>query len=105
MSCIPSTNPLKTILSIDQRGQLIEQLIQERNLVVLNDGSGTHLTQSGSRTPIDATIVSPRIAVKSTWEVTEDNLGSDRSFHRQNPSRRLSHERRACNPSSKYQKD
>ena len=52
--------------SSDVRGKEIEKLLEDTNLVVLNDGSPTHVGYYGF-SHIDLTLASPNIANKGTW--------------------------------------
>ena len=40
----------------DLNGRLIQELLDENNLRLLNDGSGTNITFSGKQTPLDLTL-------------------------------------------------
>jgi len=51
--------------------------MDNNNLSVLNDGSGTHLKQNGELSAIDVSLASPNIAIKSSWTVFNDSIGSD----------------------------
>ena len=42
-----------------------------------NTGMGTHLAPNGSSSAIDVALASPNKALKSTWKVLDQNLGSD----------------------------
>ena len=71
-------NPLWGSLVCDRWGGIIEELIDDNNLVLLNDGSKTrydiyHNTSSA----IDLTICSASIALEYQWSVDKDLYGSD----------------------------
>ena len=61
----------------DSRGKIVEELAHKNNLVSLNTGMGTHLAPNGSSSAIDVALASPNKALKSTWKVLDQNLGSD----------------------------
>ena len=61
----------------DSRGKIVEELTHKNNLVALNTGMGTHLAPNGSSSVIDVALASPNKALKSTWKVLDQNLGSD----------------------------
>jgi len=72
-----SYSPLFGGNATSSNGKLLEQLIDNNNLSVLNDGSGTHLKQNGELSAIDVSLASPNIAIKSSWTVFNDSIGSD----------------------------
>ena len=49
----------------------------EFNLTTLNTGLGTYIKHNGGRSPLDLSIASSEIAIKSNWTVLDDSLGSD----------------------------
>ena len=56
----------------------MESFIDEKGLVILNDGSGTRLGPDGSTSAIDLTFTTPRVAAKCEWSVGYDSsFGSD----------------------------
>lgn len=62
----------------DKKGRVIDSLLDVRNdLVILNDGSGTRLNNSGTFSALDLTIVAYDLATKCSWEVHNDTFGSD----------------------------
>ncbi|CAC5405317.1 unnamed protein product [Mytilus coruscus] len=61
----------------DSNGNIIEKVIDQNNLIILNDGTGTFQTVTGNRTQIDLTLVSASLANDSQWSVLDDKLGSD----------------------------
>jgi len=63
----------------DPRGSLIENLIDETNFVVLNNGQPTYTHHTGSQSHIDLSIAHHSLATKCDWEVLDDTLGSDHS--------------------------
>ena len=63
--------------STDDRGRLLEDLIEEHNLVVLNTGSGTFVRPSGEMSHLDIAMVSANIARIVNWTVLDDTLGCD----------------------------
>ena len=52
----------------DYNGKNIQELLDEHNLYILNDGTGTHITYSGNITPIDLTFVSSNLSNISSWK-------------------------------------
>ena len=62
----------------DRNGNIIEDLIDEFDMVILNDGQGTCINPStGKMSPLDLTLISSIEAARCDWEVHDDNLGSD----------------------------
>ncbi|CAC5405264.1 unnamed protein product [Mytilus coruscus] len=61
----------------DSNGNIIEKVIDQNNMIILNDGTGTFQTVTGNRTQIDLTLVSASLANDSQWSVLDDQLGSD----------------------------
>ncbi len=63
----------------DVNGKIIEELMDERELVSLNDGSGTRINLvTGMEYALDLTLVSNTLAGSSRWEVwATTTLGSD----------------------------
>lgn len=63
----------------DNNGMVIEELMEEKKLVCLNDGSGTRSNiRMGTVSAIDLTLVSHSLAGVCSWEVNrETTVGSD----------------------------
>ena len=61
----------------NEAGKDLEEIIDENNLIVLNDRSGTHIKQNGELSAIDITITNPQLSAKCNWSVHCDSLGSD----------------------------
>ena len=61
----------------NKRGQILEKLVEEKEFVVLNTGTGTHINHSGSESSIDITMVQKNLGTNSNWEVIRNPLGSD----------------------------
>lgn len=63
----------------DSNGGVIEEIMDEKELVCLNDGSGTRVNLvRGTESSIDLTVASQSIAGISSWNVLkEDTIGSD----------------------------
>ena len=73
-----SHNALWGSNKIDKNGRLIEEFLNEKNLILLNDGEPTRLDPStGKVSCLDLTFSTPRLATKCTWEATKHNFGSD----------------------------
>lgn len=63
---------------IDVTGQVVEDLIEERELVCLNDGRGTRIdVHTGIESVLDLTLVSNNLASKCNWDMEESSMGSD----------------------------
>lgn len=61
----------------DTEGKALDELIDNNNLCILNDKSGTYITNSGNTTAIDLTLISRNLAIKSTWSILDNTMGSD----------------------------
>ena len=62
----------------DPRGRLIEKFMTDHNLCLYNTGSFTYLHPgNGSLTAIDLTLCSPSLLLDYSWEVHNDQCGSD----------------------------
>ena len=61
----------------DSNGKIIQELMDENNLYILNDGTGTHITHNGNQTPLDLTFISSNLANIANWNLYNDTLGSD----------------------------
>ena len=61
----------------NERGRILEALIEEKNFVCLNTGAGTFITHAGNYTCIDLTFCTNNLAAACNWEVLGDSLGSD----------------------------
>lgn len=63
----------------DNNGQVIEEIMNDRNLVCMNDGRKTRTDiRSGKESVLDLTFLSGRLALKCEWEVYEEStFGSD----------------------------
>ncbi len=63
---------------IDRKGEIIANFIEQNNLVLINDGSGTRIGDRGSLTPIDLSFTTADIARKTKWKVDySSSIGSD----------------------------
>jgi hypothetical protein len=63
---------------MDKPGEKVIQWIDDRNLVILNDGSPIRIDpNTGNTTALDATIVPATISTSSDWVVIQDPCGSD----------------------------
>ena len=72
-------NPLWGSKDRDKNGEAVEELMDRRGLVCLNDGRPTRFDiRTGRVSCIDLAIASPELAGKGEWETIEENtLGSD----------------------------
>ena len=60
----------------DRNGECIEGFIDEFDIVVLNDGTGTCINPStGRMSPLDLTLISSSEAARCDRKVHDDNLG------------------------------
>lgn len=66
-------------LKTDNNGRVIEEVMERKNLVCINDGSYTRMDlNSGNRSAIDITIVSNTIGAITNWQVLKNcSVGSD----------------------------
>uniref|UniRef100_A0A1B0CBY7 Reverse transcriptase domain-containing protein n=1 Tax=Lutzomyia longipalpis TaxID=7200 RepID=A0A1B0CBY7_LUTLO len=65
-------------ISTNTRGRVIERFVFENDLVVMNNGSFTHISSSyGSLAAIDLSICSPVLSLSFNWEVARDIYNSD----------------------------
>ena len=61
----------------DRRARMIEDWMTDKNMVVMNDGSSTHISRSsGSQTAPDVTLAHAALADRITWR-TLQGIGSD----------------------------
>ena len=74
-----SKNTLRGSPDTDQWGVIIENLIDNDNFVVLNNGLPTYTHCNGTRSHLDLSIVCHTLGAKSDLEVLNDTLGSDHS--------------------------
>ena len=63
--------------STDDRGRLLEELIEEHILVVLNMGAGTFVRSCGETSHLDIAMASANISRIANWTFLDDTLGSD----------------------------
>ena len=63
--------------STDDRGRLLEELIEEHNLVILNTGAGTFVRPSREMSDLDVAMASANISRIANSTVLDDKLGSD----------------------------
>ena len=62
----------------DSKGKMISDLILQRNLSLLNDGSATYFhLGTGSHSAIDLSICDPSLYLDFSWKVHDDLCGSD----------------------------
>ena len=62
----------------DSRGKMISDLMLQRNLSLLNDGSVTYLhSGSGSQSAVDLSICDPSLYLDFSWKVLDDLCGRD----------------------------
>ena len=79
----------------DARGTKIEEIIEEYHVTVLNAGAGTKLNPDGHYTHPDVAMATGNIALKSEYEVIDNEWGSD---HR--PMKITINEKPYVNPNS-----
>ena len=62
----------------DSKGKTISDLLLQRNLTLLNDGSATYLHPgSGAQSAMDLSICDPSLYLDLSWKVHHDLCGSD----------------------------
>jgi len=61
----------------DVRGDIIENIMNHKNFITLNNGQPTHTHHNGTRTHLDLSLVCNTLAAKSNWEVLNNTFGSD----------------------------
>jgi len=62
----------------DSKGKMISDIMLQRNLSLLKDGSATYLHPgSGSQSAIDLSICDPLLYLDFSWKVHDDLCGSD----------------------------
>src|SRR2546425_4951562 len=61
----------------DSRGKLVENFIEEKNLICMNNGEGTRLNPSGSLSHLDVVFCSSCLGPSIVCEVGDDSMGSD----------------------------
>lgn len=66
-------------LRTDKNGEIVEEFIESKSLVCLNDGSGTRYnSRNNTESVLDLTLVSSGVACNATWDVKRDfPMGSD----------------------------
>ena len=73
-----SHHPLWGAQRSDSHGKAVFEWVEQKDLVLLNDGSPTRLGPArGIFTCLDLTFTSPKIANKAFWQVIDDNWNSD----------------------------
>ena len=71
-------NPLWGSDHCDSRGRLFEEVFNDLNLCILNDGSPTYChPASGSKSMLDLSVADPSLFLDLTWTVVDDLHGSD----------------------------
>lgn len=61
----------------NKKGITLEKWIAQSNLIILNDGSPTHLSTHNTLTHIDLSICTPELAIETNWTIETDFFGSD----------------------------
>ena len=73
-----SHHPLWGARRSDSHGRAVFEWVEQKGLVLLNDGSPTRLDPGrGIFTCLDLTFTSPKLANRVIWQVINDNWGSD----------------------------
>ena len=71
-------NPIWGSHNTNQRGKLIERLLEERNICIFNDGTPTFYSSTYlSPSYLDLTMADSTLFTDFTWSVLENNYGSD----------------------------
>ena len=66
-------NPLWGSDHCDSRGRLFEEIFNDLNLCILNDGSSTYFhPASGSKSMLDLSVADPSLFLELTWTVVHD---------------------------------
>lgn len=63
--------------STDNRGKLVEEVMNKFSLIPLNDSTPTHLSTLGTLSQINLTAVSPEISTNFNYQVLNDSHDSD----------------------------
>ena len=62
----------------DSRGRLFEEVFNDLNLCILNDGSSTYChPASGTKSMLDLSMADPSLILELTWTIVDDLHGSD----------------------------
>ena len=62
----------------DPNGKIIENFINEKNMVLLNDGSGTRMDPKNAKVSVlDLSITSPLLSGRCEWRALQNKFGSD----------------------------
>ncbi|KAG5884054.1 hypothetical protein JTB14_037459 [Gonioctena quinquepunctata] len=70
-----SHNPIRGSEHLDQKGRIVEELIDEYNPVLLNTGEGTFLnSRSNTFSHLDISLCSPGRAKNFNWNVISENF-------------------------------
>ena len=71
-------NPLWGSDHCDSRGRLFEEVFNDLNLSILNDGSSTYChPASGTKSMLDLSVADPSLFLDLTWTAVDDLHGSD----------------------------
>ena len=70
-------SPVFGAVTTDRRADALEELMDQRQYVVLNSGEGTYIRRTGVLSHLDIAMVSNDLANVCNWAVIEDPLGSD----------------------------
>jgi len=71
-------SPLWGLQQKDKKGEIIEDLLTDSDLVLLNNRSSTYLhPATGTQTAIDLTMGDPNLVLDFRWLVCDDSHGSD----------------------------
>jgi hypothetical protein len=69
-------HPIFGSTGMDKPGEIVTQWIDDRNLVIINDGSPTKIDpNTGNTTAMDVTMVPATISTSSDWVVVQDPCG------------------------------
>ena len=61
----------------DDRGRILEKLMDDHNMVALNTGAGTYLRRTGELSYLDVAMATTNIARVANWMVSNETMGSD----------------------------
>jgi len=61
----------------DERGLIIEDIVDNNDFVILNNGQPTYTHYDGSQSHLDLSLICHTLGSKSYWEVLDNTFGSD----------------------------
>lgn len=61
----------------DNHGNSLINAVDNKNLVILNNGEPTRIMPANIKSAVDITLASPDVATSISWKTLDDNMGSD----------------------------